>query len=178
MRIRLRHVVHSGIVLVTLALVALAIGFIVDATQTNRTYDALAAHRVRVIAQVQGCAFLGSSRSIRQGSTQMCEVRYTFDHTTYGALIGEFQTRAFYVDPKDPILRMNAGAYDDGPTEVTGDIVFATLFLLLASVITVCHQIHLRNRRREQRLRQSVASDRPRAPSAPRGQRPHGAAPA
>ncbi len=52
MRIGRRHVVHVSVLVAVLVQLGFASAFLVDAAQTNRTYDALAARHVALTGRV------------------------------------------------------------------------------------------------------------------------------
>jgi hypothetical protein len=146
MRVRRRHVLHVGVILAVVLQLAFAGAFLADASQTNRAYDALAAHRVTVTARTVGCVFVGSISRSGNYSGHVCRVAYSYQGQQFSAVIGFNQTRTFYVDPLDTALRMNMASFDNGPDETTGDLIIAALLLFGALTVTVLHQIHVRRR--------------------------------
>ena len=92
-RIRLRHVVHSAVVLAVVQ-VGFAAAFLLDAHPADRAYAALAAHHVRVPAQVIHCGrFLASPRP--NTYEHACRVTYSFLGQAYYGVIPYNQPRAF-----------------------------------------------------------------------------------
>jgi hypothetical protein len=70
-----RHVFHGVVWLVALVFLGLAAAFVIDATQTNNTYDALAAHRATITARSRVC-LLG-----------ICRVNYDYRGTRFSAVM-------------------------------------------------------------------------------------------
>jgi hypothetical protein len=147
MRLRAVHVLHSGVVLAVLVLLGFASAFLVDALQANSTYDALAAHRVAVRGHVIGCFDVQAGIVAGYGA-RGCRVGYSYKDRSFSAMIGDNQSRTFYVDPLDTAYRMNSATFSNGPVEVTGDIVIAVALFAGAALITTVHQIHLYRRRK------------------------------
>jgi hypothetical protein len=146
MRVHRRHVLHVGVIVAVVLQLGFAGAFFVDASQTNRAYDALAAHRVALTARTIGCVFVGSISRTGNYSGHVCRVAYSYQGQQFTAVIGSNQTRTFYVDPHDTALRMNKASFDNGPDETTGDLVIAALLLFGALTVTVLHQVHVRRR--------------------------------
>lgn len=144
MRVRRRHVLHIGVVLAVLPQLGFATAFLVDAHETNKTYDALAGHRVTLTAHTLGCAFVGRPARTLTYTGHICRVSYSYQGQEFISYIPFGQTETFYVDPLNTALRMNKVSFDKGPEETTGDIVIAVLLLLGALIVTTLHQIHLR----------------------------------
>ena len=57
----------------------------------------------------------------------------------------------FFVDPQNLLYRMSEGTFANGPREITGDIVFASLLFFGAAAVTTAHQIHLHRWRQARR---------------------------
>ena len=131
-------------VIAVLLQLGFAAAFLVDASQTNRTYDALSAHRVTVSAHTLGCAFVGRVGSSGSYTGHVCRVGYSYQGQQFTAYIPYGQDETFYVDPVDTSLRMSKTSFDKGPEETTGDIVIAALLLSGAVIVTVLHQVHMR----------------------------------
>lgn len=151
MKVRPRHVLHVGVVIAVLAQLAFAAAFLVDSALTNRAYDDLAAHRIAVTSRLVGCIYLGPSRTSGASFGEICRVVYHYRDQDFSAVINIAQPKIFYIDPLDTSVRMNKATFDNGPTESTGDIVFAVLLLLGAVLVTLIHQVHLRQQRTKQR---------------------------
>jgi hypothetical protein len=141
-------VLHVGVLIAVLLQLGFAAAFLVDASQTNRAYDALSAHRVPVSAHTLGCAFVGSVGRSGHYAGHVCRVGYTYQGQQFTAYIPYGQDETFYVDPNDTSLRMSKTSFDKGPEETTGDLVIAALLLSGAVTVTVLHQIHLRRHAR------------------------------
>jgi hypothetical protein len=149
MRIGRRHVVHVSVLVAVVVQLGFASAFLVDAAQTNRTYDALAAHHVALAGRVRGCA---SVPTVRGFGSRFCRVGYRYDDQQFTAVIPAGKTTTLYVDPNDTSLRMNESSFDKGPEETDGDLVLAGLLLAGAVLVTVVHVVHLR-RRHARRIR-------------------------
>jgi hypothetical protein len=132
------------VVVAVLLQLGFAAAFLVDAGQTNRTYDALSAHRVAVAAHTLGCAFVGSVGRSGNYSGHVCQVGFSYRDQQFTAYIPYGQNETFYVDPLDSSVRMSEVSFDKGPEETTGDIVIAALLVAGAVMVTVLHQIHIR----------------------------------
>jgi hypothetical protein len=150
-RVRPRHVIHVGLVLAVLIQLGFAGAFIADAAGANRTYDALAAHRVKVTARIIACAYYAPRPQGYGFSGRVCRVEYHYRNHKYSAVINYDQTRRYYVDPQDPTIAENVETFAGGPEEVGGDLTFAGLLLAGALLITSVHQWHLYRRRRARR---------------------------
>ena len=149
MAITRRHVLHSSVALVVVVLVGLAIGFLVDASQTNRTYDALAAHHVTVAARQVGCAYTGRTTNSNQNSSVlMCRVSYGYKGQSFSNLVPYQKHYAFLVDPQNTTFRMSSVTFAGGPEAIIGDLVFAILCLVGAGLVTTVHLVHQRRRHR------------------------------
>jgi hypothetical protein len=144
MGIRRRHLLHSAVSIVVLVQLGFAAAFLADATQTNRTYHALAARHVAVNGHVQGCAWIGGQRGVLD---HMCRVDYSFRGAEFSALIPYGQPSTYFVDPQNVSVRMSKVHFEGGPEETTFDIVFALLLVAGASVVTTVHLVHLRRKR-------------------------------
>jgi hypothetical protein len=144
MGIRRRHLLHSAVSIVVLVQLGLAAAFLVDATQTNRTYQALAARHVAVNGHVRGCAWMASQRSVL---AHLCRIDYSFRGSDFSALIPYGQASTFFVDPQNVSVRMSKVHFEGGPEETTFDTVFALVLVAGASVVTTVHLVHLRRRR-------------------------------
>jgi hypothetical protein len=149
MRIGHRHVLHGSVLIAVLVQLGFATAFLVDAAQTNRTYDALAAHHVALTGRVLGCAAV---TTLRGSGTRFCRVGYRYHDREFTAVIPARQTTTLYVDPGDTSVRMNKSSFDKGPEERDGDLVLAGLLLGGAALVTVVHVAHLR-RRHARRIR-------------------------
>jgi hypothetical protein len=136
------------VIIAVLLQLGFAAAFFVDANQTNRTYDALAAHRVVVMSHRIGCAYVGRPGRFGVNSGNVCEVGYSYRGEQFTAYIPFAQPGTFYVDPDNPAMRMSEVAFDKGPEQSTGDIVIAVLLVLGAVTVTAVHQVHLRRRSR------------------------------
>jgi hypothetical protein len=132
------------VVVAVLLQLGFAAAFLLDASQTNRTYDALSAHRVTVTAHTLGCAFVGSVGRSGNYSGHVCRVGFGYQGQQFTAYIPFGQNETFYVDPVDTSMRMSKASFDKGPEETTGDIVIAALLLAGAVIVTVLHQRHIR----------------------------------
>jgi hypothetical protein len=140
-------VLHVGVVLAVVLQVGFAAAFLVDARQTNRTYDALAAHHVTITATVLGCAFAGRNRF--GGYTgHICRVGYDYQGQHFTAYIPFGQTPTFYIDPRDTSLRMSRVSFEKGPEETIGDIAIAAVLVVGAVAVTVFHLVHTHRRSR------------------------------
>ena len=93
-----------------------ATAFIVDAANTNRKYDALSAHRVRLSGHELGCSSTGSGS--RCGVTRLCRIA-NFRGYRFTELIRYALPHAAYVDPGNPALPMTEVDFDGGPEERT-----------------------------------------------------------
>lgn len=152
MRRQFRNVVHCAVLLAVAVQVGFAVAFLLDAHWAETAYSALAAHHVRVPAQTARCGqFLTSTRP--NTYKHACLVTYSFQGKKYSDVMPYNQPRAFYIDPLNPSDRMSVGNFAHGPTGRTADIVFASLLLSGAVLVTIVHQMHLRRRR--QRLPES-----------------------
>lgn len=141
--IQKHHVFHGTLVIAIVAFVAVAVGLLVDALQTNRTYDTLAAHHVVVTGHAVACVSGGGSSRGSEASTRLsCQVDYREDGRVFTQMVASQATYRFVVDPQDPAIRMLAGPFANGPTEVVGDIVLALVFVGLAVAVIVVHEVH------------------------------------
>jgi hypothetical protein len=153
MRVGRRHVLHASVVIAVLVQLGFASAFLADASQTNRSYDALVAHRVPVTAHILGCASLGTtSRSLRNPA-RICRVSYSYQGASFTAFLPYGQPTTFFVDPNDTGMRMSEVSFDKGPEETTGDIVIAGLLFFGALSVTVVHLLHLRRRKTARQAR-------------------------
>jgi len=132
------------VIVAVLLQLGFAAAFLVDASQTNRTYDALSAHRVTAPAHTIGCAFVGTVGRSGNYSGHVCQVGYSYRGQQFTAYIPYGQDETFYVDPIDTSLRMSKVSFDKGPEETTGDMVIAAWLLSGAVIVTVLHQLHIR----------------------------------
>jgi hypothetical protein len=146
MRIGRRHVVNGFVVLAVLVQLGFAIAFLVDAAETNTTYDALAAHRVAVRGQTVGCVVVVTGRQ-QNYSSRLCRVDYRYGGHTFTAVTPYGQTTTFFVDPLNTSYRMNEVNFEKGPEATIGDVVFASVSVFGALAVTAVHLDHLRTRR-------------------------------
>ena len=146
-----RHVVDGFVVLVVLIQLGFAVAFLVDAAETNNTYDALAGHRVAVHGHSVGCFVITTGR-YQTNTTQICRVDYRYAGRTFTAVIPYGETTTFFVDPRNLSYRMNEANFEDGPAATTGDLAFASVALLGALAVTAVHLGHLHQRRLHQRV--------------------------
>jgi len=145
-RIRRPHVLHGFVVLAVLVQLGFAAAFLVDAAETNTTYDALANHRVAVHGQQVACSAIVGGR-LRYVMAVICRVDYTYAGVSYTAEIPRGEPATFYVDPVNTAYRMNEVSFEKGPTETVGDLVIASLLVFGALAVTIVHLEHLRARR-------------------------------
>jgi len=146
MRIGRRHAVHAFVVLAVLIQLGFAAAFLVDAAETNRTYDALAGHRVAVQGHSVGCVVIVNGRSPTR-NTRICRVDYRYSGRAFTAVIPSGETTTFFVDPLDTSYRMNKANFENGPVATAGDLVFASVAAFGALAVTVVHLEHLHTRR-------------------------------
>jgi hypothetical protein len=149
-RVRRRHVLHGTVILVVLVQLGFASGFLIDAAQTNDSYDALTAGRVALTGHVAGCALVGSTG--RRPSVLICRVDYRYRTTTFSYFIPAGQSRTAFIDPRDPSIRMTKVDFEGGPATTTVDLVCASLLLFGATLVTTVHLVRLR-RGRHRRVR-------------------------
>ncbi len=131
--------VHTSVLVAVLVQLGFAAAFLVDASQTNRVYDALATHRVAITGHVRGCADVVTRGGF---GTRFCQVGYTYQGRQFDALLPARQSTTFYVDPDDDSLRMSKVTFETGPQETNGDFVLAGLLVLGATLVTVIHRAH------------------------------------
>jgi len=143
--------VHWFVVFVVLIQLGFAVAFLVDATETNRTYDALALQRVAVRGHSVGCVFIVTGR-YSTNNAQICRIDYSYSGQEFTAVIPYGETTTFLVDPLNTSYRMNEANFEKGPTTTVGDRVFASVALFGALAVTAVHLEHLR----EQRARRSL----------------------
>jgi hypothetical protein len=148
-------VVHWFVVIVVLIQLGFAVAFFVDAAETNRTYDALALHRVAVRGHSVGCVVIVRGRFSTNGA-QICRIDYSYSGQDFTAVIPSGETTTFFVDPLNTSYRMNEVNFEKGPTATVGDLVFASVAVLGALAVTAVHLEH----QREQRSRRSLHGDR------------------
>jgi hypothetical protein len=154
MRLRRHHVILSGAVIAVAVMLGFAVSFLVDASTTNRTYDALSAHRVALSGHQLGCAWVGpSSRSNGGGTVQVCRIAgdYRGQYLTWVISFGQSDT--LFVDPHDPSIRMTETTFNNGPRETTGDIAIGILLIFGAGVVATLHELHRRHRHRRRASR-------------------------
>lgn len=150
MRIRLRHVVHSLVVLAVLAQVASAGLFLADVLRTSATYDGLVAHRVPVTGHIVECFNFTLQRE--ELYYDNCYATYRFGHQEFHAWIDKSWGLVFYVDPLNTSYRMNKATFDSATENIDSDILFIVLLLLGAIAVTAVHQLHMYRRRKRRRL--------------------------
>jgi hypothetical protein len=138
------HVVLSGAAIIVVVMLGFATAFIVDAANTNRTYDALAGHRVQLSGHVLGCSIFRSSRG---GSNRLCRIGFDFEGYRFTEVIGSNLSQAAYVDPGNPALHMSKVDFDGGPEERTVDLTLAALLIAGAFGVGILHELHRRRRR-------------------------------
>jgi hypothetical protein len=136
--------VLSGAAIAIVVMLGFATAFIVDAADTNRTYDALATHRVQLPGHVLGCSLFRSSRG---ASNRLCRIGYDFRGYSFTEVIGSNLSDAAYVDPGNPALHMSKVDFDGGPEERTVDLTFAGLLFAGAFGVGILHELHRRRRR-------------------------------
>ena len=125
---------------------AFAIAFLVDAAETNRTYDALSSHRVAVRGHSVGCVVIVTGRYA--GSyARVCRIDYQYSGQAFTAVIPYGETTTFFVDPQNTSYRMNEVNFEKGPETTVGDLVFASVLGFGALALTIVHLEHLRDRR-------------------------------
>jgi hypothetical protein len=146
MRVGRRRVVHWFVVLVVLIQLGFAVAFLVDAAETNRTYDALASHRVAVHGHSVGCVLIVTGR-FATNNAQICRVDYSYSGQDFTAVIPYGETTTFLVDPLNTSYRMNEANFEKGPTTTVGDLVFASVAVFGALAVTAVHLEHLREMR-------------------------------
>ena len=157
MDVQRHHIVLSGAVIAMVVMLGFAAAFIADASKTSRTYDALAAHRVRLAGRQLGCAAMSTTR--RLGNTVLCRVAYDYRGVSFTEVVGRGQPEDAYVDPAQPTMHMTAVDFDGGPEESTGDLVLAGLLFAGAVAIGIGHELHRhRRRRRSPRVRPAAGS--------------------
>jgi hypothetical protein len=149
MRIRPIHLLHSTVLLVVAVMLGFAGAFFADAAGTNRTYEALAAHRVAVPAHVVYCN--GRPGMTRTRTGYWCSVRYSYADNNYSGTLPWADPKVELVDPRDPQYRMSEAIFRHGPVAITGDLIFGSLLLFGACAVTGTHQYHLYLRRRHAR---------------------------
>ena len=148
MKVRRHHVILSTAVLVTLVMLGLAGGFVLDAIQTNKPYEALTAHRVSLSGRSLGCADV--SVGGRQSRAYVYECRYSYSYAGRGftSQLPQGEPSALYVDPDDPNIYMPAVTFNNGPHEIVGDVVIASLLVSGALITMAVHEVHRRRRAR------------------------------
>jgi Na+/proline symporter len=145
MRLSRRHAVHGFVWIAVLIQLGFAIAFLVDAAETNSTYDVLASHRVAVRAHSVGCATIMTGRNLF--GRRLCRVDYAYSGETFTAVIPFGETATFFVDPQNTSYRMNEVNFEKGPQAITGDLVFVFVLLFGALAVTIVHLEHLRDKR-------------------------------
>ena len=159
MRVHRRHALHAGVITAVVVQIGFAGVFLADSVTANRTYDALAAHRVAVRASVVGCSSVTSGRFSVYG-TRVCYVDASYHGFRFSAYLPTYSSRVFYVDPLDPAEHMSKAGFDHGPEEVAGDDIVAAALLAGATAVTVVHQMHLARARRRRRSAHAAESGR------------------
>ncbi len=74
MRFGRRHAIHGFVWVAVLIQLGFAIAFLVDAAETNSTYDALASHRIAVRGHSVGCVTVVTGRNLI--GRRLCRVDY------------------------------------------------------------------------------------------------------
>jgi len=139
--------VLSTALIVIAVMLGFAAAFLADAASTNRAYDALAAHRVRLPGQELGCAWVGPTmRTTGSPTSRVCRIQYDYRNSRFTEVIGYGQLQAAYVDPADPALHMTEADFDNGPRETIGDLTIASLLIVGAIGVGILHELH-RHRR-------------------------------
>jgi hypothetical protein len=151
MHVGRHHVVHGFVVIVVLIQLGFAIAFLVDAAETNTTYDALANHRVAVQGRTVGCAVIVTGRS-QNYTARLCRIDYRYSGHSFTAVIPYGQTATFFIDPLNTSYRMNEVNFEKGPEATVGDLVFASVSFFGALAVTVVHLEHLHQRRSSHRV--------------------------
>jgi hypothetical protein len=149
-RIRLRHVIHSLVVLAVLTQLALAGLFLADVLTTSATYDGLVAHRVPVTAYQVNC--FNAVGEPEKFFYDNCYASYKYQDQTFHAWIDKSWGSVFYVDPLNTSYRMNKATFDSATENIDSDILFIVLLLLGAIAVTAVHQLHMYRRRKRRRL--------------------------
>src|SRR5580704_15561643 len=121
MRVGRHQAVHGFVVIVVLIQLGFAIAFLVDAAETNTTYDALVNHRVAVQGYSVGCAVIVTGRYSNY-SARLCRVDYRYSARTFTAVIPYGETKTFFVDPSNTSYRMNEVNFEKGPQATVGDL--------------------------------------------------------
>jgi hypothetical protein len=140
-----RHAIHGFVWAAVLIQLGLAIAFLVDAAETNSTYDALVNHWVAVRAHSVGCVTIVTGRNLF--GRRLCRVDYRYSGKTFTAVIPYGETTTFFVDPQNTSYRMNEVNFEKGPQAITGDLVFVFALVFSALAVTIVHLEHLRERR-------------------------------
>ena len=149
MRVERHHIVLSGAVIAIGVMLGFAVSFLVDASSTNRAFDALAAHHVALPGHELGCAWVGPSTRASSAPTRMvCRIGYDYRGTGFTEVIGYGQSKTAYVDPTDPEVHMTKVSFDNGPRETTGDLAIASALIAGAIGVGVLHEVHRRRMRR------------------------------
>jgi len=139
-------VVHGFVVFAVLIQLGFAIAFLVDAAETNRTYDALSSHRAAVRGHSVGCVVIVTGR-LSNITTRICRIDYQYSGQAFTAVIPYGETTTFFVDPQNTSYRMNEVNFEKGPEATVGDLVFASVLGFGALAVTIVHLEHLRERR-------------------------------
>jgi hypothetical protein len=151
-RIGRHHAVHGFVIAAVLIQLGFAIAFLVDANQTNATYDALVNHRVAVQGRSVGCVVIASGGRNLNYSPRICRIDYQYSGQAFTAVIPYGQAETFLVDPLNTSYRMNEVNFEKGAEATVGDIVFASVSLFGAVAVTVVHLEHLRQKRSHRRV--------------------------
>jgi hypothetical protein len=148
MGIQRHHVILTSAWLVVVVFAGLGIAFMVTASQTNRTYNALTAHHVTVSARVQGCAYAGGTSNSNQTPYHlMCRVDYGYKGLRFNNLVPAQQHYVFLVDPENTSVRMSETNFKRGPEAIAGSITFGIVFLVLAVGVAIVHLRYIARRR-------------------------------
>ncbi len=143
--------VNGFVVLVVLVQLGFVVAFLVDAADTNTTYDALAGHRVAVRGHSIGCVVIVTGR-FSSSTAQICRVVYGNSGQSFTAVIPYGETTTFFVDPRNTSYRMDEVSFEKGPEATTGDLVFAAVSGFGALAVTAVHLEHRRDERAPRRI--------------------------
>lgn len=147
-KVRKHHVIVSGAVVGVGVLLGFSAAFFIDAAQTDRAYDQLAAHRAPAHGYLLGCFDMGVTRT---HAPTVCEYTYSYRKSSFSPVLRVDERAGAYVDPKDPSVHMGAVTFAHGPEAVTGDLAIASTCVAGALVIAITHEVHRSRRRRPAR---------------------------
>jgi hypothetical protein len=156
-------VVHGFVIFAVFIQLGFAIALLVDAAETNRTYDALSSHRAAVHGHSVGCVTIMTGRNLF--GRQLCRVDYRYSGMTFTAVIPYGETTTFFVDPQNTSDRMNEVNFEKGPQATIGDLVFAAVLGFGALAVTIVHLEHLRERRSSRRVTHQISNSGARSSS-------------